>query len=182
MYQSLDVSLAYRILGGGQLINVSTLSKDGVADVMTAAWNTLFNVDMPLVVLDQGHTTTQNILDTAKFVISVPDEHLVKTAVKVGSAHGRDTGDKFVFAGVTPELSDTFKIPVIPGALAYIECELADMDLFKKNGIALGKAVSLKVKADLWDDKEQNFKEGYTKLLHSVNEEFFYADGRFVRS
>lgn len=181
MYQSIDLSLCYRLMGGGQLINVSTLSDKGVPDVMTAAWNTLFNTDMPLVVLDQGHTTSANILATRKFVIALPDEAQVKTAVKVGSAHGRDVGDKFAWAGVNPELSATFKIPVIPGELAYIECTLEDEDLFRKNGIAIGKAVSVSVRSDLWDAQEQNFKEGYRKLLHSVNEEFFYADGRFVR-
>lgn len=110
MYQELDVSKAYRLLGGGQLINISTISVDGVPDVMTAAWNTPFDIDKPLVVLDQGHTTTANILATGRYVISIPDEELIKTCIKVGSAHGRDTGDKFTFAGINPIVSKNFDL------------------------------------------------------------------------
>ncbi len=39
MYRELPVSEAYHIQTGGPLIMIASVSKDGVPDVMTAAWN-----------------------------------------------------------------------------------------------------------------------------------------------
>ncbi|MGN0908304.1 MAG: flavin reductase family protein [Succinivibrio sp.] len=174
-----DVS---RIVGGGQIVNVSTLSKEGVPDVMSAAWNTAFDSDKLLVVLDLGHTTTKNIIDTGRFVVSVPCLDQVKEVYKVGSAHGRDTGDKFKWAGIEGETSRTLRIPVIPGELAYIECELQEPEVFKKTGIAIGKAVGVYAREDLWDAKTSSFGEGFRHMLHYINESSLYADGRIVRN
>ncbi len=180
-YIDLTPRATNRIVGGGQLINVSTLSKDGVPDVMSAAWNTAYDSDMLLVVLDLGHTTTKNIIETGRFVVSVPSIEQVKAVYKVGSAHGCDTGDKFKWAGIASEPSRTLKIPVIPGELAYIECELQEPEIFKKTGVAIGKAVGVRVRADLWDEKTSSFGEGYRHMLHYINESEFYADGKIVK-
>ena len=93
-YKTLITRDVSRLVGGGQVVNVSTLSKDGVGDVMSAAWNTAYDSDMLLVVLDLGHTTTRNIRDTGKFVVSIPSIEQISEVYKVGSEHGRITGDK----------------------------------------------------------------------------------------
>jgi flavin reductase (DIM6/NTAB) family NADH-FMN oxidoreductase RutF len=173
-----DVS---RIVGGGQVVNVSTISKDGVPDVMSAAWNTAFDSDKLLVVLDLGHTTTKNIIETGRFVVGVPSAEQVKEVFKVGSAHGRDTGDKFKWAGIEAETSRTLKIPVIPGEMAYIECELMEPEVFKKTGVAIGKAVGVYAREDLWDNATSSFGEGFKHVMHYINESSYYADGKITK-
>ena len=167
------------LMGGGQLINVSTVSSKGVPDVMTCAWNTVYDYDQPLVVLAKEHTTTRNILDTGRYVIALPGIDALDHAYKVGSDHGCNTGDKFSFAGITPEHSLKFGIPVIPNALGYIECEILMHDLFEQTGILIGRAVSVMVKAGLFDEVQELFNPGAAKIMHYVGGECVYTDGKF---
>ena len=180
-YKTLITRDVSRLVGGGQVVNVSTLSKDGVGDVMSAAWNTAYDSDMVLVVLDLGHTTTRNIKDTGKFVVSIPSIEQISEVYKVGSEHGRITGDKFKWAGIKPEISPKLNIPVIPCEMAYIECELEEPEVFKKTGVAIGRAVNVYVRSDLWDDQSSSFGKGFVHALHYVDESTFYADGKLIR-
>ena len=178
-YSFLENNKVHCLMGGGQLINVSSISSKGVPDVMTCAWNTVYDYDQPLVVLAKEHTTTRNILDTGRYVIALPGIDALTKAYKVGSDHGCNTGDKFTFAGITPEHSSKFGIPVIPNALCYIECELLMRDLFEKTGILIGRAVSVTVKDGLFDQEQELFKPGSSKIIHYVGGQYVYADGEF---
>ncbi len=178
-YKAIDLQQVFRLLGGGQTINISTISKDGVYDVMTAAWNTLYNMDEPLVVLDRNHTTSQNILDTHKYVIALPNKDLITNLKKVGSAHGKDVGDKFKWAGITPGFSEQFKIPFISGSIAYFECELSMEKIFDDTGILVGKCINAMVQEDLFDFEHNVFDPGMKQLLHSLDEERFLAGGEY---
>ncbi len=178
-YKALDLHMVFRLLGGGQTINISTVSKDGVYDVMTAAWNTLYNMDEPLVVLDRNHTTSKNILDTHKYVISLPNKELISVLKKAGSAHGKDVGDKFKWAGITPEFTDRFQLPFIKGSLAYFECELSMEKLFDETGILVGKCVNAMVQEELFDFDRNVFDPGMKQLLHSLDEDNFLTGGEY---
>lgn len=180
MYKNLPARAANRLLCGGQIINVSSVSAEGVYDVMTAAWNCPYDADQVLVVLDKGHTTTANIIADGRFVISVPSERDIQVINKVGSAHGRDTGDKFAWAGITPETSEKLGLKVIPGALAYIECELLDAEVLRKTGICLGTAVNVYVKEELWDENGSHFAEGMKHTMSYVHEGLYRVNGREV--
>lgn len=178
-YKALDLQQVFRVLGGGQTINISTISKNGVYDVMTAAWNTLYNMDEPLVVLDRNHTTSQNILDTHKYIIALPGKDLIGKLKQVGSAHGHDVGDKFKWAGITPEFTEKFKLPYIPGSLAYFECELSMEKIFDDTGILVGKCVNAMVREELFDFKRNVFDPGLKQLLHTLDEDSFLVGNEY---
>lgn len=180
MYKKINVRAANRLLCGGQIINISSVSSDGIHDVMTAAWNCPFDADQVLVVLDRGHTTTANILANGKFVISIPSEKDIEIINKVGSAHGRDVGDKFVWARVKPDSSPVLDLQVLPDALAYIECELTEKEVFEKTGVCIGKAVNIYVKDGLWNDEGSHFAEGMKLTLSYVHEGLYRINGREV--
>lgn len=179
MYIELDTQKVHSIMGGGQIINVSTISKDGVPDVMTCAWNTTYDYDKPLAVLALEHTTTKNILQTGRYVIALPTKDALDTFKKVGSEHGSATGDKFKWAGITPVYSKLFHIPVIPNALAYIECELLMKDMFEKTGILVGQAKSVLVDAKAFDKVGDAFIPGVEKVVHHVDGVNFYSEGKY---
>ena len=181
MYKELSPHCANRLTSGGQIVNVSTVSKEGVPDVMTAAWNTPFAADEVLVVLDLPHTTTKNILETGKFVVSIPDETKIREINKVGSRHGAETGDKFAWAGITPVETPRLGIRAMPDALAYIECELTDPEVAAKTGVCIGKAVAVRVKEELWDDGRSSCEEGFRRTLHYVTENTYYVGGRILK-
>ena len=181
MYKKINNRAANRLLCGGQIINISSVSDDGVSDVMTAAWNCPFDADQVLVVLDRGHTTTANIADNGKFVISIPSEADIAVINRVGSVHGRDVGDKFEWAGVSSEKSEVLGLKVLPNALAYIECELAEKDVLDKTGVCIGKVVNIYVKDGLWNDEESHFAEGMKLTISYVHEGLYRINGREVK-
>lgn len=176
-YQNLDVNEAFRVFTGGSTVTVSSVSKDGVSDVMTAAWNCPFDSSELIVVLASTHTTTENIINTGKYVIAIPHRDQKEDILKVGSLHGRDCGDKFDATGVSFELSQMLKLKVISNCLAYFECELLDKDLLEKKGICLGKVLNLYVQEGLWNHSEHNFANGAKLSLHHVTEDKFLSGG-----
>lgn len=178
--KQIETRAANRITCGGQIVNVSTKSADGVSDVMTAAWNTPFDSDQVLVVLSLGHTTTKNILETGKFVVTLPHEGQIAAINKVGSIHGCDSGDKFEWAGITPEISEKFGYKIMPDALAAIECELVDKETLQKTGVCIGRAVSVGVKPELWDEEKSSFAAGFSRTLHYITADAYYTNGRVV--
>ncbi len=176
-YQNLDVAEAFRVFTGGATVTVASVSKEGVSDVMTAAWNCPFDSSEIIVVLSTTHTTTENIYNTGKYVVAIPSCEQKNDILKVGALHGRECGDKFSATGVPFELSEKFKLKVIPNCLAYFECELVDKDLLEKKGICLGRVVNLYVKEGLWNQSEHNFSNGAKLSLHHVTEDKFLSGG-----
>ena len=57
------------------------------------------------------------------------------------------------WAKITPVTSEVLGIKTLPDALAYIECELVDLETLKKTGVCIGKAVNITVKEELWDEE-----------------------------
>lgn len=173
MYKSIPERCAARVLSGGPIVTVSSQSSDGVADIMTAAWNCPFDSNIVQVTLDLGHTTSENIKNTGKFVLGIPSKDQVEEIMKAGSVHGRDVGDKFDKLSIPYEFSEKLGLKVLRDQLAYIECELFDFDIFAKSGICLGKAVSLYVQDKEWNDSEECFLDGAKHTLHHVKDNIF---------
>ncbi len=182
MYIKIPVTSAARITTGGPLVTIASESKDGVADVMTAAWNCPYDRDQVLVVLDLGHTTVRNILDTGRFVLGIPDKSQVKQTLIVGSAHGRDTGDKFEKYALPFKKSAKLGIKVLPDQLAYAECELADRETFEKTGVLIGKAVNLYVRDSMWNAEEECFLDGAHHTLHHLKDNVFLSADQVLRA
>ena len=166
MYKNIDNSLAYRAFSGGPLVCIFTKSSKDVPDGMTAAWSCPYDPDVLLLVLDKEHTTSENIRHTKKFVVALPSEDQKKTALELGSVHGRDVGNKLQVKDIKTEKSQKFGLDVMSDALAYFECELQDEELFADKGICLSKVVNVYVKADCWDDKEECHYCCYKLQIH----------------
>lgn len=178
MFKKIDNALAYRVYTGGPIINVFSISKDGVFDGMTAAWNCPFDTDELIVVIDKGHTTTQNILDTGKLVLAIPCENNLRDLLKLGSSHGRDNKNKI--SEVVTEKTANFEYPILKGSLAYFECVLNDKALFADKGICLAKVEHVYVEKSLWDDMEDAFVPGCFETLSHVKGATFSKGGKII--
>lgn len=67
----------------------------------------------------------------------------MKARSRISTAWGRSTGVIRVTssrAKITPVTSEVLGIKTLPDALAYIECELVDLETLKKTGVCIGKA------------------------------------------
>lgn len=161
---------AYRVMTGGPIIMVASKSKDGVNDVMTCAWNCPFASDEMLVVLDLGHTTTQNIIDTKKLVICIASIDMANTMLAVGNVHARDCGDKFIATNTKGVEIFENNIVVPQGCMAYMDCSLINETMLKETGICHVKVNNVFVDEKYWDKANNHFGEGMKYTAHHVCE------------
>lgn len=181
MYTKIDVKNAYRVFTGGPLVTISTLSAEGTADIMTAAWSCPFDSDELLLVLSTEHTTSENIRNGSKIVVALPSKEQVNEALKAGSVHGRDVGDKFKAQSLESVESELFKIPSLKNALAYFEGECSDLNLFKDKGICLLKVKNVYARTDMWNAAEENFNPGCFNTMHHVSSGIFASGADLIK-
>ena len=65
MYKKLTPRAANRLTSGGQIVTVATTSKEGVADIMTAAWNTPYDRDRKSTRLNSSHNVISRMPSSA---------------------------------------------------------------------------------------------------------------------
>lgn len=102
---------------------LATYDENGKANAMNAAWGGIVGTNE--IIIDLGsHKTTDNILRTKAFTVSVADtEHLVSCDY-VGVVSGKQEPDKMAKAGFTTTKSAFVNAPVINELPLVLECEL----------------------------------------------------------
>lgn len=102
---------------------LATYDENGKANAMNAAWGGIVGTNE--IIIDLGsHKTTDNILRTKAFSVSVADtEHLVSCDY-VGVVSGKQEPDKMAKAGFTTTKSAFVNAPVINELPLVLECEL----------------------------------------------------------
>lgn len=102
---------------------IGTYDENGKANAMNAAWGGI--VGMNEIVVDLGsHKTTDNILKTKAFTVSVADtEHMVACDY-VGVVSANNEPDKMKKAGFTTSKSEFVNAPIINELPLVLECEL----------------------------------------------------------
>lgn len=102
---------------------IATYDENGKANAMNAAWGGI--VGMNEIIMDlSSHKTTDNLLKTKAFTVSVADvEHLVACDY-VGLVSANKEPNKMEKAGFTTVKSDFVNAPVINELPLTLECEL----------------------------------------------------------
>ena len=102
---------------------IATYDENGKANAMNAAWGGI--VGMNEIIVDLGsHKTTDNLLKTKAFTVSVADvEHLVACDY-VGIVSANKEPDKMEKAGFTTTKSEFVNAPVINELSLVLECQL----------------------------------------------------------
>lgn len=179
MYLEIPCDRSYRLLTGGPLIMIASRSAEGVADVMSCAWNCPFDHDEMMPVLDTSHTTVANILATGILTICIPSVDQGRTIMAVGHLHGRDCGDKFA-ATSTPSITGRNGIRVVPDCLAYLECELLNAELLRSMGLCHCRVVRAAVAEECWDREQEHFGAGMRRTVHHVTGSLLISGGELV--
>ena len=84
---------------------IAAYGEDGKIELMNAAWGTACEVDKLALFISKGHKTTQSILKTGAFSVSIADREHMAAADYVGIATGNKTPDKFARTGLTASKS-----------------------------------------------------------------------------
>lgn len=102
---------------------IGTYDENGKANAMNAAWGGIVGMDR--IIVDLGsHKTTDNIMQTKAFTVSVADVEHLTACDYVGLVSGNNEPEKMEKAGFTTEKSEFVNAPVIKELPLVLECTL----------------------------------------------------------
>lgn len=107
---------------------VAAYDNEGNPNAMNAAWGGIYTDNMIGICLSEEHKTTQNILATRAFTVSMATADQVVTCDYVGIVSGNKEPDKFHKAGFHATKSEFVNAPLIDELLMALECELVSYD------------------------------------------------------
>ena len=129
---------------------LAAYDKDGKPNAMNVAWGGIHYDDQIAMCISANHKTTENILASKAFTVSMADkEHLVACDY-VGVASGNKVSDKFKRAGFTDTKSEFVNAPIINELPMTIECELISYDPESCN--LIGKIVNVSADDSILDE------------------------------
>ena len=124
---------------------VAAYDENGVPNAMNAAWGGIYTDNEVGICLSEGHKTTQNILATKAFTVSMGTAEFVTACDYVGIVSGNKEPDKLQKAGFHTQKSIYVNAPIIEELPMTLECELLSYDpesmyqLPKKSWMKTGK-------------------------------------------
>ena len=133
------------------VLMIATYDKDGVPDIMNAAWGGISGEHQISICLSPSHKTTENILARKAFTVSMADVAHMTACDYVGLVSGKKVPDKLEKAGFHPEQSQFVDAPVIRELPMCLECRLIRYDT--ETGILVGDIVNISAEERILDGK-----------------------------
>ena len=129
---------------------VAAYDENGKPNVMNAAWGGIYSDNMVGFCLSEGHKTTQNILKTKAFTVSVGTADQLTACDYVGLVSGNKEPDKFTKAGFHATKSEFVNAPIIDELPMALECELVSYDM--ESNFMVGKIVNVSADERIVDE------------------------------
>lgn len=107
---------------------VAAYDEAGKPNAMNAAWGGIHTDDMVGICLADNHKTTQNILSTKAFTVSMATADHVAACDYLGIVSGNKEADKMNKSGFHTVKSEFVNAPVIEELPMTLECELVSYD------------------------------------------------------
>jgi flavin reductase (DIM6/NTAB) family NADH-FMN oxidoreductase RutF len=180
MRKTVDLNIAYRIIGPGPVVLVSSLLNK-TAGLTPIAWHMPVSDDPPMVALEiwEKHFIYKAIIETGDFVINVPSSDMAEIVRKLGSVSGK-TIDKFKKFGLAKEASAKITSPRLKSAIGILECKLRkDKHLLKKYNIVLGDVVYAEADEKMFTDRWCPEKTG-KRILNHLGGKIFSVPGKHI--
>jgi flavin reductase (DIM6/NTAB) family NADH-FMN oxidoreductase RutF len=130
---------------------IAAYGEDGKANAMNAAWGGLSEENEISVCISPDHKTTENILKSGAFTVSMADAAHVKECDYVGVVSGNKVPDKMEKAGFHTVKSEFVNAPVIEELPMAVECILKSYD--EENCRLVGEIVNVSVSEEFLDEK-----------------------------
>ena len=122
---------------------IGTWGEGGVANAMNAAWGGISEEREISVCVSDDHKTTENLLRTGAFTVSVADVQNVVAADYVGIVSGNDVPDKIKRCGWTAIASEVVDAPIFEEFPFALECRVKSYD--KESCRLVGEIVNISV-------------------------------------
>ena len=101
---------------------------DGTPNAMNAAWGGISEENEISLCISAGHKTTENILASKAFTVSMVTADTVAACDYVGIASGNETPDKMEKAGFHTTKAEFVDAPLIDELPMALECRLKSYD------------------------------------------------------
>ena len=162
------------------VLMVAAYDEHGRVNVMNAAWGMICDMDKIALFISEGHKTTQNILKSKAFTVSIADRDHMDVADYFGIATGNKTPDKFERTGYHAVRSNRVNAPVIDEFPVAMECELAEVVETETMDCIVGKIVNVAAEESVLSE---NGKVNPAKLNALIFDQFqngYYVTGEQV--
>jgi len=162
------------------VLMVAAYDETGKVNVMNAAWGMICNSDRIALFIDEVHKTTQNLLKSKAFTVSVADRAHMDVADFFGIASGNKMPDKFERTGYTAVRSTFVNAPVIEEFPVAMECELAEVVQNDSFYCIVGKIVNTAAEESVLDGKGKVDPSKVDALIFDQFQHGYYAVGEKV--
>ena len=129
---------------------VAAYDDRGVPNAMNAAWGGIYTDNTIGVCLSEEHRTTQNILATKAFTVSVGNVDCVEACDYLGLVSGDKVPDKLMRAGFHMQRSRYVNAPIIDELPMTLECEMVSYD--QDSNHLVGRIVNVSVDESILTD------------------------------
>ena len=126
---------------------IGTYDENGVPNAMNAAWGTITDFKEITISL-APHKTTENLLKTGEFTVSIATEDTVVACDYVGIISANDVPDKFEKAGFHATKSEHVNAPLISELPMALECKVKSYE----DEILVGEIVSISADESILTD------------------------------
>lgn len=162
------------------VLMVAAYDEDGRVNVMNAAWGMICNSDRIALFIDEDHKTTQNILKTKAFTVSLADEAHMDVADFFGIASGNKMPDKFERTGYHAIRSNFVNAPIIEEFPVVMECELAEVSSTESFYAIVGKISNTAAEEGVLSEKGKVDPAKLHALTFDQFQHGYYATGAKV--
>ena len=107
---------------------IAAFGSDGVPNAMNAAWGGISEEDEISICISPEHKTTENILSSGAFTVSMADADHVTECDYLGIVSGNEVLDKLKVCGFTTVKSEFVNAPIINELPLTLECSLRSYD------------------------------------------------------
>ncbi len=159
------------------VLMVAAYDENGRVNVMNAAWGMICAMDKIALFIDEDHKTTQNLLKTKAFTVSIADKEHMDVADFFGIATGNKMADKFERTGYHAVKSDVVNAPVIDEFPYVMECELAEVINTENMYAIVGKIVDTKAEESILDENDKVEVEKLQALIFDQFKHGYYVSG-----
>ena len=147
---------------------------------MNAAWGMICNEDRIALFIDEDHKTTQNLLKTKAFTVSIADRDHMDVADFFGIASGNKMDDKFERTGYHAVKSDKVNAPIIEEFPVVMECELLEICQTEYVDGVVGRIVNVRAEESVLDEKGKVDPAKTNALMFDQFRNGYYVTGEKV--
>ncbi len=162
------------------VLMVAAYDPSGKVNVMNAAWGMICAMDKIALFIDEDHKTTQNLLATKAFTVSIADKDHMDVADFFGIASGNKIGDKFERTGYHAVKSSFVNAPVIEEFPLVMECELFEIVNTESMYAVVGKIANVAAEESVLDEKGKVSPQKLNALIFDQFCSGYYVTGEQV--